>query len=72
MVIFCTALLLVKEFFPGTGSKMKFTSNYFYFTTTGCPEDESNFETYGNSGIGGAMRISFGLLRAGMCWFNYM
>ena len=40
--------------------------------TTGCPEDESNFETYGNSGIGGAMRISFGLLRAGMCWFNYM
>ena len=40
--------------------------------STGCPEDESNFETYGNSGIGGAMRISFGLLRAGMCWFNYM
>ena len=40
--------------------------------TTECPEDESNFETYVISGIGGAMRISFGLLRAGMCWFNYM
>ena len=33
MVIFCTALLVVKECFTGTSSTMKFTSNYFYFTT---------------------------------------
>ena len=38
MVIFCTALLLIKELFTGTSSKMKVTSNYFYFTTTGCPK----------------------------------
>ena len=39
---------------------------------TGCPEDGSNFGTYGNSGIDGDMRLSFGLLREGMCEFNYM
>ena len=33
MVNFFTALLQVKDFFTGTTSIMKFTSNYFYFTT---------------------------------------
>ena len=40
--------------------------------STGCPEDRSNFGTYGNSGIDGDMRLSFGLLREEMCGFNYM
>ena len=39
---------------------------------TCCPEDESNFEMYGYSGIGEDMRMFFGLLRGGMCGFNYM
>ena len=56
------------------GVKTILESPDFYIgsNATGCPEDGSNFGTYGNSGIDGDMRLSFGLLREGMCEFNYM
>ena len=41
-------------------------------TTTGCPEDGSNFDTPLFSGIVGHIRLIFGVFKEWMCGFNYM